>query len=117
MLTVLAGCITVASAALVQAGIDCIDLIAGGVAAVVREQTDTDAEDEALQIVLDPCPSEHAEIVAACLIGYLPSRDEIVEIWLKGEVGDSELLIDRAVDAAVAAGTVLAEVLRTSIAS
>ena len=40
MMNILAGCITAASAAIVDAGIDCVDLISGGVAALVRPSKD-----------------------------------------------------------------------------
>ncbi|GAB7346743.1 hypothetical protein MBLNU459_g1852t1 [Dothideomycetes sp. NU459] len=106
-MNVLAGCITAASAAIADAGIDCVDLISGGVAAAVK----TDAGDGTL--VLDPCPSEHSDVLAACVVGYLQSRDEVTEIWMKGNAGDqSEVLIDRAVQAASLTRTVLAEAVR-----
>jgi exosome complex component MTR3 len=139
MMNILAGCITVASAAIADAGIDCLDLVSGGVAAVVRtsrirhmppdEDTDinVDGQKGQLQLVLDPAPSEHQEIFAACVVGYLSARDEITELWFKGnipgstglsirnsqsqmaEVGD---LVDKAVEAAIAARLVLGEAVR-----
>ena len=71
MMSALAGCITVASAALVDAGIDCVDLVSGGVAALVKN-----GEPGTEQVVLDPAPVEH-NLKAACVVGYLQSRDEI----------------------------------------
>ena len=125
MMTVLAGCITVASAAIVEAGIDCVDLASGGVAALVRSPRDSnlakargceeagDWTQEHMQVVLDPQPGEHEEIVAACVVGYLASRDELTQVWIKGNIGRStDMLVDRAVDAAILARTVLAEVVR-----
>ena len=104
MINVLAGCITAASAAIADAGIDCVDLIAGGVAALVE------GEQEA---VLDPCPSEHEALKAACVVGYLQSRDEITELWMRGDAGKSpESLIDKAVEAAMLTRTVLAEAVK-----
>jgi exosome complex component MTR3 len=112
MMSVLAGCITVASAALVDAGIDCVDLISGGVAAVVRDES----VKERGTLTLDPCPPEHHEIQAACVVGYLQSRDEITELWMKGDCGGkSEELIDEAVKAARLSRTVLAEVLKEAV--
>ncbi|TQV93033.1 ubiquitin-protein ligase (Asi3) [Cordyceps javanica] len=55
MMNVLSGCITVASAAIADAGIDCVDTVAGGVAAMVIED-----ESDEHTVVLDPVPSEHA---------------------------------------------------------
>ena len=78
LLNVLAGCITVASAAITDAGIDCVDVITGGVAALVRSPESKDQM--SLARILDPCPAEHREIVAACAVAYLASRDEITEI-------------------------------------
>lgn len=117
MMTVLAGCITVASAALAEAGIDCVDLVTGGVAALVRNPASTSmptAQNQAqvTQLVLDPCPSEHAHILAACVVGYLPSRDELTEVWMKGDIGMyAEALVDHAVDAASTARGVLYDVV------
>lgn len=112
MMNVLAGCITVASAAMIEAGIDCVDTATGGVAALVRGSGDSP------EVILDPCPSEHQEVLAACAVGYLPSRDELTETWIKGDVGShAEVLIDRAVEAATAVNGVLAAVLKESIAS
>lgn len=128
MMNVLAGCITAASAAIADARIDCLDLVAGGVAALVAEDPgaeEADKADEAPKLVLDPDPSEHREIVAACVVAYMPGRDEITELWLKGDTsrvalsgGDKrsghEAIIDGAVDAARGVHTVLAEAVRES---
>jgi len=112
MMSVLAGCITVASAALVDAGIDCVDLISGGVAAVTRSDSEEDKSE--VVTVLDPAPSEHdGEIRAACVVGYLQSRNEITEMWMKGDAGPRvESLIDEAVKAASLTRMVLAEAVK-----
>ncbi|KAJ8611696.1 hypothetical protein MRB53_037807 [Persea americana] len=110
MMTVLAGCITAASAALVEAGIDCVDLVSGGVAGLVRSKSGT-------SVVLDPCPSEHEDLVAGCVVGHLASRDELVEIWSRGDNEDQAItLVDHAVDAAIAARGVLASVVKETTA-
>lgn len=107
MMSVLAGCITVASAALVDAGIDCVDLVSGGVAALTQESAEGNGG-----MVLDPCPSEH-EMRAACVVGYLQSRDEVTEMWMKGDAGaESEALVDQAVKAATMTRSVLAEAVK-----
>lgn len=126
-MTVLAGAITAASAALVDAGIDCVDLISGGVAAVVSDGASSSLQSPAVptsthshqqqtgtRVVLDPCPAEHERVISACVVGYLQSRDELTEIWMKGsaETETDVTLIDRAVEAAVASRTVLAAALR-----
>ena len=119
LMSVLSGCITVASAAIIDAGIDCIDLVTGGVAAIVRQPTSHP------QVFLDPCPSDHEEIFAACVIAYLQSRDEVTELWMTGNsmlLTDSsgandaafEPLVDQAVDAALAARLVLIEAIKES---
>lgn len=136
LMNVLASCITVASAAIADAGVDCLDLIAGGVAAYVEEkagQKDDSADKSQKQkqqqqhsLVLDPDPSEHRSISAACVIGYLPSRDEITELWLKGDVPNThstgldrppnhEQLIDGAVGAAKAMQKVVMEAVIESV--
>jgi exosome complex component MTR3 len=110
LLNVLAGCITVASAAITDAGIDCVDVVCGGVAAITRNRESR--QEKELVRVLDPCPAEHKEVVAACVVGYLASRDEITEIWMKGDVGsDPDGLIEGATYAAVGSLAVVKEVL------
>lgn len=111
---VLSGCITVASAAIADAGIDCVDVVAGGVAALVK-----DKDDEGTVLVLDPVPGEHGVVVAACVVGYLPGRDEITDLWVKGDVGGGsggaggyEELADGAVQAALGAHRVLVAALK-----
>lgn len=119
MMSILSGCITVASAAITDAGIDCVDVVIGGVAAIVRQRAAPP------QLVLDPCPSDHEEVIAACVVGYLQSRDEVTETWSKGNVTASSdgkgttpmgfnALVDQAVEAAVAARRVLVEAIRES---
>lgn len=92
VMSVLSGCITVASAAIADARIDCVDVVAGGFAALVRNRFDPDQKQKAsdmLTLVLDPTPLECHEILAACVVGYLPSRDEITALWVRGELGSS----------------------------
>lgn len=110
MMSVLAGCITVASAALVDAGIDCVDMVSGGTAALIKED-----DGKIREAILDPSPSEH-DVQAACVVGYLQSRDEVTEMWMYGDAGDQvESLMDQAVKAAVLARTVLAEAIKESL--
>lgn len=112
MMSVLAGCITVASAALVDAGIDCLDLVSGGVAGLVSGSS---AGVGAGEIVIDPAPVEQ-KVVAACLVGYLHSRDEITEMWVKGDAGiRTEALLDQAVKAATMTRTVLVESIKEAV--
>ena len=139
LMNILSGCITVASAAIADAGIDCVGLVTGGVAAVVRNairepmlqfpHTSSKAGfiDAPTAIVLDPRPSEHREILSACVVGYLKSRDEITEIWAKSgnsersstrqaEQPGFELLVDHAMEAASSTMLVLEEALNESTA-
>jgi exosome complex component MTR3 len=80
-MNVLGGCITVASAAIADAGIDCVDTVAGGVAALVAEDATSPPS-----IVLDPAVADYYKIYAACCIAYLPSRDEVTNVWFKGQL-------------------------------
>lgn len=136
MMNVLAGCITAAAAAIADARIDCLDLVAGGVAALVAEdENESDGNNKNItgstrrppRLLLDPDPSEHQNIVAACVVGYLPGRDEITEIWLRGNTSEvasqsadgqkapgHDILIDGAIDAARSARSVLAAAVRES---
>lgn len=121
MMSVLSGCITVASAAIADAGIDCVDVVSGGVAAVVRG-SGTQGNPSPTTLVLDPVPSEHQEIVAACIVAYLPGRDELTDLWVKGDIGHAhqkssqnptyEELADNAVQAALGSHRVLVGALK-----
>lgn len=123
LMNVLSGCITVASAALADAGIDCVDTVSGGVAAVVEaagsETTDSAAERETV-LVVDPVPAEHGKIVAACCVAYLPNRDEVTNLWLKGDLptsADGTLhlkMLDKALHAARQADQVIVAALKES---
>ena len=115
MMSVLSGCITAASAALADAGIDCVDVVTGGVAAVIQRSTLLP------EIVLDPSPSDNDKIIAACVVAYLQSRDELTEMWAKGNLSTTskaassvafEPLVDHAVQAAVSARLVLIDALK-----
>ena len=113
LMNVLGGCMTVASAALADARIDCLDLLAGVVAGVIQDRN-------AKLLVLDPCPSEHESVLAMCVLGYLPNRDEITELWVKGDAASAggsdgfETLMDNAVNAAKGVQTILQEAVRES---
>lgn len=123
MMSVLSGCITVASAAIADAGIDCVDVASGGVAALVRGPAGQEKQGPTA-LVLDPVPSEHQEIFAACTVAYLPARDEITDVWVKGEMSGSksrnsssqtatyEDLADNAVQAALGSRRVLVGALK-----
>ena len=123
MMSVLSGCITVASAAIADAGIDCVDVVSGGVAAVVR--AGNKGKKNTTSLVLDPVPSEHQEILGACIVAYLPARDEITDLWVKGDIGRNdaskkalvqsssyEELADNAVQAALGSHRVLVAALK-----
>ncbi|KAF2744236.1 exoribonuclease family protein [Sporormia fimetaria CBS 119925] len=115
LLNVLAGCITVASAAIADAGIDCVDLVAGGVAAMVKKGEGKEGE---VVKVLDPSPTDHKDIVAACAVGYLAGRDEITEMWMKGNVGAaSDELVEGAIYASLGNLGVMKEVLLETLKS
>ena len=129
MMSILAGCITVASAAIVDAGIDCVDLITGGVAAIVLQLYDHttntkggDSSSSKPQIVLDPGSSDDTKPIACCVLGYLKSRDEITHMWVKGaipsDLGEQDptnALVDAAVRAAMATRPVLVEAISEGV--
>lgn len=134
LMSLLSGCITVASAAIADAGIDCVDLVTGGVAAIIRQpktssqsaksKVKSDRSDLANQILADPCPAEHEDLQVACVVGYIPSRDELTEIWVKGKALEGnnqsedqaglDMLMDRAVEAAMAARLVVVGAINES---
>ena len=121
MMSILSGCITAASTAIVDAGIDCVDIVTGGVAALVKK-SELATGNSNLELVLDPCPSEHDEIVACCVVGYLKARDELTEVWMRGDVsltsqvgvgGQSE--VDSLINGAVQAASAYHAVIVSSI--
>ena len=134
MMSLLSGCITVASVAIADAGIDCVDLVTGGVAAMVHQpnsslrraksRVKSDRSDLADEILADPCPAERGDLQAVCVVGYIQSRDELTEIWVKGKAlegkNESEdragldMLLDRAVEAAVTARLVVVGAINES---
>ncbi|OCT44749.1 3' exoribonuclease family protein [Cladophialophora carrionii] len=117
LFNLLAAAINVSMAALADARIDCLDLLAAGVGAVVP------GKDGKLVRILDPAAVEHGEILSTCVVGYLPSRDEVVEMWSYGSapkqsdggvIGYDELA-DSAIAAARGAQTVIQAVLLESV--
>lgn len=111
LMNVLAASINVAMAALMDAKIDCLDMLTSGVAARAIGGSDE---------LLDPCPSEHEELTSACVVGYLPTRDELVEVWTKNTSGGgdqitTEKLVDAAVKAARGSHKILTEVITESL--
>lgn len=115
-MNVLAGCITVASAALVDAGIDCVDTVAGGVAALVAG-TEEGAKPE---LVIDPLASQHSKVLAACCVAYLPEREEITNLWFKGDLpaADTTLymeMVEKGILASQSANRVLVESLKETV--
>lgn len=112
----LSGCITVASAALADAGIDCVDTVAGGVAALVQDEGD----DAAPSIVVDPIPAEHEKVLAACCIAYLPTRQEVTNLWFKGDLPASDMdvytqLVEKGIQASKSANRVLVDCLNETV--
>lgn len=118
MMNVLGGCVTVASAALADAGIDCVDTVAGGVAALVSG--DDQGGESQPTVVVDPVPSEHQNILAACCVAYLPTRDEVTNLWFKGNLDASEAqryteLVEMGITASRSANRVLVESLDETV--
>lgn len=87
-MNVLGGCITVASAAIADAGIDCVDTVAGGVAALVAKDAKSPPS-----IVLDPAVGDYHKIYAACCIAYLPTRDEVTNVWFRGQLPGADVMM------------------------
>ena len=135
MMSILSGCITVSSAAVMDAGIDCVDIVTGGVAAIICQPTGSKIAGKSRacsgqieipnHIVDDPCFTEHDSVMAACVVGYLQSRDEVTIIWMKGSAQNNEnrnpdyttshdAMIDRAVKAAMTARLVVSDIITES---
>ncbi|QIW99481.1 hypothetical protein AMS68_004999 [Peltaster fructicola] len=112
IMTALAGAITASSAALVEAGIDCVDLVSGGVAGLAKPTKGS--SDEPL---VDPVSSDQ-ELAALCVVAYLQSRDEITELWMRGNAGTQlDQLIEQATAAAKLERGVLVDALKECIAA
>ena len=89
--------------------------IVGGVAALVQ-----DAGSSTPTIVVDPIPSEHEKILAACCIAYLPTRDEVTSLWFRGDLPASDMdlytqLIEQGILASRNANRVLVDCLRETV--
>ena len=115
LMSTLSGCITVASAALADAGIDCVDTIGGGIAALVD-----DGDGSKPYVVMDPVPSDHKYIHAACCVAYLPNRDEITNTWFKGKFSSPGIslysqLTKQSIRAATAASRVISRCLEETL--
>ncbi|KAI0381962.1 exoribonuclease [Hypomontagnella monticulosa] len=115
MMNVLSGCITVASAAIADAGIDCVDTVAGGVAALAAKDRKSQPS-----IVLDPDISAYHKIFAACCVAYLPTRDEVTNIWFKGQLPAADAMlynkmIERSLVACRSANRVLTQSLNETV--
>jgi exosome complex component MTR3 len=123
-MVLLAGCISVAGAALACAGIDAVDLVSGGVAALVRSPDSSGDKQRPYDALVDPDFAEHEpkSVMAACCVAYLRSRDEIAGLWTIGDIplsqsgsekqpatqGEAwEQLLDSAVRAASLSGQVV----------
>ncbi len=112
IMNVVSGCITVASAALLDAKIDCLDLVTGGVAAVVPRDHGKFVHH------LDPSVIEEPFLNSLCVVGYMPARDETTLVWTRGNLpsySDGQMcrfdgLLDSAVNAARGAHVVLRQV-------
>ena len=112
LMNILAGSVTAASAAIVDAGIDCVDVVTGGVAAIVSQ---SDGQE---QVILDPCPSDNETVDGSCLVSHLHSRGEITDLWAidnrashSSKLMDFDTLVNNAIEAASGARLVVIEAL------
>jgi exosome complex component MTR3 len=115
MMNVLSGCITVASAAIADAGIDCVDTVAGGVAALVSQK-----DGDVPSIIVDPIVAENQKIMAACCVAYLPSRDEVTNLWFKGQLPGGDFMVyntmlERSMVASRSANRVIVQALSETV--
>ncbi|KAF3189378.1 3'-5'-exoribonuclease [Orbilia oligospora] len=125
---VLAGCITAASAALADAGIEMFDLVSGGVATSFVDEVNSKGKDKGDAVsnklyVRDPAIAlpEGKTPLATCVLGYMAARDEISELWISGKVGtkngttEMDELVDEAIAAARSARGVLNEAAKERV--
>lgn len=123
---VLAGAITCASAAVADAGIECVDLVSGGVAALVSrprgKSDDTmDVDNGVPMLVMDPSPADGYQILSAAVVGYMAGRDEVTLLWTKGYISTSETIegegdeLDLLMDGAIMTATAVRLVLNEAV--
>ena len=138
LMGVVAGAISCASAAIADAGIECFDLVAGGVAGLILEQGGVGHEGEGMEVgenicdarhgekkkrgialALDPSPTDGYTILAAAAVGYMAARDELTLVWTKGSMGregdgtdEMERLLDGAIIAATSVRLVINEAVK-----
>ena len=117
IMSTLSSCVNVATAAIANAGMDCVDLLTMGIAAYVRQKDGT------LALVIDPCVSDSEPVASLCAVGYLQSRDEITFLWAKDTNKDNlrqagqdlrlhNLIEDAAIEAASAVRLVMIDALK-----
>lgn len=82
-LATLAAGVTCISAALVDAGVDCIDVVTGGAILIKSNDLTT--------IYVDPVEADELDADVAMVIGYMSQRQEITMLHTKGEVEDTAL--------------------------
>lgn len=104
----LAGAITCASAAVADAGIECVDLVSAGIAAVVE-----DASGDGIMTVLDPSPLDQYNVKTAALVAYMAGRDEVSLMWVRGEAEGS--VFEGIVDSAVQVATIVRAVVNEAV--
>lgn len=106
---VLSGAITCASTAIADAGIECVDLVAAGMAALVEGKKAGETI-----MVLDPSPLDAWMVKAAVLVGYMAARDEVTLVWSRGEAGVEEFegVLENAVEVATKVRGVVNDAVR-----
>ena len=114
----LAACVNVATAAIADACMDCIDLLTVGTAAYIRQS------DGQASLVLDPSIADSEPIVSLCAVGFLQSRDEVIFLWTKDDGNsrseglqgrpDFGKLVGNAIEAAKAVHLVVTDALKIS---
>jgi len=78
-----------------------------------------------LAVVQDPSPEEHApgNIIAACAVGYMAAREELMELWMWGTMETSIYEddhqpgdLDKVIEGAIMAATETRRVLNEAVA-
>ncbi|KAL1924603.1 uncharacterized protein VTP21DRAFT_4257 [Calcarisporiella thermophila] len=100
----LAGCITAASVALADAGVEMVDMVAACSACFINDT-----------IYMDCSLQEESHVTGSLVVAYMPTLRELTHVWQEGQVTLERT--EQAVEQCIGACTKIARVMRTALMS